>query len=174
MLSLKTGIATTLCGLFIFLTAGAASAQQRSIEEQRRFANFLKQYDLVQAMKARAAAGAGVLRVNPAFQRSDIYAYPQQAGFPPAHAGNVFEPWPYVPGDVWGYRYYDGARQPIGQHQVQTAPDRWESYPVYPEDLIQRPSPLSPPPLNIQTEPPAVAPLVTPPVSSEPRGVRGF
>lgn len=43
----------------------------------------------------------------------------------------VFEPWPYVPGDIWGYQYYTPTRQPIGQRQVQTGPNRWESHPVY-------------------------------------------
>src|SRR5207237_8435661 len=38
----------------------------------------------------------------------------------------------YVPGDIWGYgAYYQPARQPIGQQQSQTGPNRWESHPVY-------------------------------------------
>jgi len=45
---------------------------------------------------------------------------------------SVFEPWPYVAGDIWGYRaYYQPARQPIGQQQTQTGPNRWESHPIY-------------------------------------------
>ena len=49
---------------------------------------------------------------------------------------DVFEPWPYVPGDIWGYRYVNPVRQPIGQRQVQTSPTRWESFPIYEEDLL--------------------------------------
>ena len=53
---------------------------------------------------------------------------------------DIFEPWPYIPGDIWGYRWDDSVRQPIGQRQVQTGPNRWESHPVYAAPL----SPLAP------------------------------
>ena len=50
----------------------------------------------------------------------------------------VFQPWPFVPGDIWGYgARYQPARQPIGQQQVQTGPNRWESHPVYDPPLTQ-------------------------------------
>jgi hypothetical protein len=61
--------------------------------------------------------------------RSSVYSrYPYRAwpGLP-----DVFEPWPLVPGDVWGYPYYKTVPQPIGQRQIQTGPRRWESHPVY-------------------------------------------
>jgi len=51
-----------------------------------------------------------------------------------------------VPGDVWGYpAYYQPARQPIGQQQTQTGPNRWESHPVYDPPLTMY-QPL--PPVN--------------------------
>lgn len=43
----------------------------------------------------------------------------------------VFEPWPYVPGDIYGYRWEQPVRQPIGQWQGQTGENRWESHPIY-------------------------------------------
>ncbi|MGI8982569.1 MAG: hypothetical protein ACR2FY_25335 [Pirellulaceae bacterium] len=43
----------------------------------------------------------------------------------------VFEPWPYVPGDIWGGFYTPPLRQPVAQVQSQTGPNRWESHPVY-------------------------------------------
>ncbi|MBC7852600.1 MAG: hypothetical protein IAF94_04105 [Pirellulaceae bacterium] len=43
----------------------------------------------------------------------------------------VFEPWPYVPGDIWGDLYTPPLRQPVAQVQSQTGPNRWESHPVY-------------------------------------------
>ena len=46
----------------------------------------------------------------------------------------VFEPWPYIPGDIYGYSFPPFVRQSIGQRQIQTGPNRWESHPVYPED----------------------------------------
>lgn len=43
----------------------------------------------------------------------------------------IFEPWPYVPGDIYGYRWVQPVRQPIGQWQGQTGENRWESHPIY-------------------------------------------
>lgn len=48
---------------------------------------------------------------------------------------SVFEPWPYVPGDIYGYSFPPYVRQPIGQRQTQTGPNRWESHPVYANEL---------------------------------------
>ncbi len=45
--------------------------------------------------------------------------------------GNIFEPWPLVPGDIWGYPFFNPVPQPIGQRHIQTGPNRWESHPVY-------------------------------------------
>lgn len=61
----------------------------------------------------------------------------------------VFEPWPYVPGDIYGYTYYSPMRQPIGQQQVQTGENRWESHPVY-----------DPPLPNFRPLPPVDSPLL--------------
>jgi hypothetical protein len=47
---------------------------------------------------------------------------------------SVFEPWPYVPGDIYGYSFPPYVRQSIGQRQFQTGPKRWESHPVYAEE----------------------------------------
>jgi hypothetical protein len=61
----------------------------------------------------------------------------------------VFEPWPFVPGDIWGYTYYSPMRQPVGQQQVQNGPNRWESHPVY-----------DPPLPNFRPLPPVDSPLL--------------
>jgi hypothetical protein len=85
----------------------------------------------------------------------------------------VFEPWPYVPGDIWGYTYYSPMRQPVGQHQEQTGPNRWESHPVYDPPLPNyRPLPPVDSPLLDGTPyatrvPPAPAP-VEPPAATPP------
>lgn len=76
----------------------------------------------------------------------------------------VFEPWPYVPGDIWGDFYTPPLRQPVAQVQTQTGPNRWESHPVYNPPLYAY-SVL--PPVNSKaldktpyaTERPAVAPV---------------
>lgn len=51
----------------------------------------------------------------------------------------VFEPWPYVPGDIWGDLYLPRLRQPVAQAQTQTGLNRWESHPVYDPSLATRP-----------------------------------
>ena len=76
----------------------------------------------------------------------------------------VFEPWPYVPGDIWGDFYTPPLRQPVAQVQTQTGPNRWESHPIYNAPLYAY-SVL--PPVNSKaldktpyaTERPAVAPV---------------
>jgi len=58
---------------------------------------------------------------------------------------NVFEPWPVIPGDIWGFPYYRATPQPLGQRQTQTGPNRWESHPVWPESPAAAPAvPLRP------------------------------
>jgi len=56
-------------------------------------------------------------------------------GLTPLYGGgysrDIFSPWPYVPGDIYGYQWYDPVPQSIGQRQIQTGPNRWESHPVY-------------------------------------------
>jgi hypothetical protein len=77
---------------------------------------------------------------TPLLNRANLdytYAYgagPAVGGYGPGWGGPlaVFQPWPYVPGNIYGYpAYYQPARQPIGQQQTQTGPNRWESHPVY-------------------------------------------
>jgi hypothetical protein len=60
------------------------------------------------------------------------YGYTRPFGFGRGGPQTVFEPWPYVPGDIYGYPLgYQAARQPIGRIEAQTGPNRWESHPVY-------------------------------------------
>jgi hypothetical protein len=47
----------------------------------------------------------------------------------------VFEPWPMVPGDIWGYPILSPVRQSIGQRSYQAGPNRWISEPVYAGDV---------------------------------------
>jgi hypothetical protein len=77
----------------------------------------------------------------------------------------AFEPWPYVAGDIWGYRaYYQPARQPIGQQQTQTGPNRWESHPIYDPPLtMHQPLPPVDSPLLDRTL--YAAPTEAPPVT---------
>jgi hypothetical protein len=82
----------------------------------------------------------------------------------------VFEPWPYVPGDIYGFTPYFPVRQPVGQWQGQTGPNRWESHPVYDPPLADyRPlPPVDSPLLNGTPFAPATAAPETPPAKAAP------
>jgi hypothetical protein len=71
----------------------------------------------------------GVARSWPA-DRATYYAYGGRWGR--TGAFGVFERWPYLPGDIWGFSYSAPVPQSVGQRQVQVGPNHWESRPVYP------------------------------------------
>ena len=63
----------------------------------------------------------------------------------------VFEPWPLVPGDIYGYPYTPRVEQPLGHKVIQTGPNSYIYRPVYESDLAQpkdnrQPTPAPPVP----------------------------
>ena len=81
----------------------------------------------------------------------------------------VFEPWPYVPGDIYGYDDYRPIRQPVGQWQGQTGPNRWESHPVYDPPLTDY-LPLPPVDSPLLDGTPYAAPrVIIPPIEAAPQ-----
>jgi hypothetical protein len=120
------------------------------LAEERRQANLQNQIYYNDA--ARAAAGLPTTRGETIYYYSPYrnygvipwdaaYAYGGTYGYSSAgpfgrrtvtySTGPVFTPWPYVPGDIYGYRTYPQVRQPVGQRQVQIDENTWESHPVY-------------------------------------------
>lgn len=76
---------------------------------------------------------------------------------------SVFEPWPVVPGDIYGVVIQPPLRRPAGQWQGQTGSNRWESHPVYDPPLPEyRPLPEVDSPL-LDGTPFANTPLVETP-----------
>ena len=73
----------------------------------------------------------------PAASREYAYAY----GRPWVARRTVFEPWPVIPGDIYGYTYVPPVRQPIGRWEGQTGPNRWESHPIY-DPPLEQPQPV--------------------------------
>ena len=71
-----------------------------------------------------------------------------------------FEPWPFVPGDIWGYPSPPPAEQPIGHRSEQVGPNRWTYRPVYAGELV-RPAIVAP-----RVRPPA-EPTIAPPRPSD-------
>jgi hypothetical protein len=80
---------------------------------------------------------------------------------------SVFEPWPYIPGDIYGYSFPPFVRQSIGQRQIQTGPNRWESHPVYPDEV----TPVELAPADSVITPEIEAPPPAPPVEDSERPV---
>jgi hypothetical protein len=127
------GIATIVCSAITVCSQVAAQEARydgtqagldayRLGEEQRR-AKVGMQLDVNDQVKAWAGL--------PTSRGETIY-YGLGGGYAPGYgSGPLFGPWPYLPGDIYGYRYFPPTRQPIGQQQIQTGPNRWESRPVY-------------------------------------------
>ena len=104
--------------------------------------------------------------------------------------GSGFQLGPWMGGGLWGTPYYyQPARQPIGQQQIQIGPNRWESHPVYDPPLtMYRPQPPVESPLLDRTQYATTIPLpiplpppaasssdaIPPPLPSSPRGPREY
>jgi hypothetical protein len=73
--------------------------------------------------------------VGPEGQPSLDYVYSGlgRSGF--SGDGMVFEPWPYVPGDIWGYPFYDTIESPIGHRITWRGPNAYTYEPVYAGEL---------------------------------------
>jgi len=81
-------------------------------------------------------------RFNEAWRRDSIarqldlnYRTVWMAGYGPRYP-NPFEPWPRVPGDIWGYPQPQPIEQPIGDETIQIGPDRWLYRPVYARQIV--------------------------------------
>ncbi len=78
----------------------------------------------------------------------------------------VFEPWPYVPGDIFGFQWDDLVAQPIGNRITFNGPNRYTYEPVFPQ-----PQEVAPPAAAVVAErgpavaaaTPAVPPLLARP-----------
>ena len=94
---------------------------------------------------------------------ADVFAYPQSgityynapAAPQAAVAGGggpytaplpVFQPWPRVPGDIWGTPYYGYVRQPIGHVKIWTGRASYIYKPVYASPAMESAAAVPPPP----------------------------
>src|SRR5690606_20182806 len=57
--------------------------------------------------------------------------------------GYVFEPWPYVPGDIYGFQWDDLTSQPIGNDLTFDGPNRYSYRAVYAPDGPPAPGPAA-------------------------------
>lgn len=138
------------------LTAGAESYWHHEAQRRR---DIDRQLGLIDQMKWNAALSPYYdqtiyYRGAPYYGSAPSLEYLYAAGRPGLFGryrervwfggGGIFEPWPIVAGDIWGYPFFDPIAQPIGQRQIQTGPNRWESHPVYAAPA--GPLPMAPPP----------------------------
>jgi hypothetical protein len=114
---------------------------------------------------------------------ADVYAYPQSANVyynaSPAAPGvivrggqtpyaapvPVFQPWPRVPGDIWGTPYYGYVRQPIGHVKIWTGRASYIYKPVYASPAMESPSESSPAPATWRTISPGKSRIAAAPAS---------
>ena len=102
------------------------------------------------------------------------YGYPATRPYPRCGAGwfppwGVFEPWPLVPGDVWGYPYVDRVEHPLGHKVIRTGPNGYIARPVYASDLEQREEEVADAGQAAEAGPVVPEPLPPPPAEGRPR-----
>jgi hypothetical protein len=93
----------------------------------------------------------------------------------PAPWKTVFEPWPLVPGDIYGRQFDRATPQPWGHRVTPTGPNGYVYEPVYEPPLPALTSPALPPALS--SPPRATAPLPPPeevPLPASPQELREF
>ncbi len=120
------------------LTSGAEAYRDAEAIRRQNIARQLNHVDLLKWYNGLPNRSDGVVLYRDPPSLDYWYAYgrgptPQYATGP---ATDVFEAWPRVPGDIFGYPEIPTARQPIGHISTQTGPNRWEYHPIYAEDLL--------------------------------------
>ncbi len=124
-------------------TAADASAQAYRRGEQRRRADVAQQVGVTQYIRWLNGLPPTLSReVRVPADRAAYYAYgaTRDRGW----CFGVFEPWPYLPGDIWGFSFDRPVPQSVGQRQIQTGPNRWESHPIYRRSESHPPRPTGP------------------------------
>lgn len=89
--------------------------------------------------------------------------YPTSAVYRDYRRWDVFEPWPLVAGDIFGYPQVDRVAQPVGHEIVDTGPNSYVYRPIYagesrPTRAVPWPSKATPPP-PVPHPPTAATPL---------------
>jgi hypothetical protein len=142
----------------------AALADQLSLNDQMRFWNGYPTSGATIYYGYMSPAAAVAYGYAPAGFGGWMSFGPRPIGFV-----SGFEPWPFAAGRIWGYPYsYQPARQPIGQQQIQTGPNRWESHPIYDPPLTPY---LPTPPVHsplLEGTPFAAPQAVSPPAEAVP------
>ena len=128
------------------LRAGLEAYHYHEAQRRREINEQLGIIDRLKRSSAMALPEDETIYYNHGPSRESLYAYPRRGPLRRSRGRRyVFEPWPTVLGDIWGYQTYTPVRQPIGQRHVRTGPNRWESHPVYAPPILPEPAAVSAP-----------------------------
>jgi len=115
----------------------AAEAERHAaIDQQRNTIEQMKWYN-TWAYRGYAPTLSNIYANGYSYNPRRVYRQAIRYGSPP-----VFQPWPRVPGDIYGYPYYGAVRQPAGHEKTYTSPNGYVYRPRMPPPA---PSPSSPP-----------------------------
>jgi hypothetical protein len=131
------------------LTAGAEAYLNAEAQRRQNIARQLDHVERITWSLGLPNRSDGVVWYRDPPSLDYVYAYGQPVGAayvrrPAGPLFDVFEPWPRVPGDIFGYPDPAPIRQPLGHISTQTGPNRWEYHPIYAEDLLPATGPRIP------------------------------
>ena len=144
----------------VVLSVAVAHAQQPSTyllhEEQRRQA-IADQIGTQEHIRWLNGLPSRIYGGRP-YSLESIYSGLAYSPGPPAPwKTDVFEPWPFVPGDIYGRQWDPPMRQPLGHVTTPTRPNGYTYQPVYEWPRILAPPKVVVPPL---IEKPRIAPPI--------------
>ncbi|NQT36840.1 MAG: hypothetical protein HQ581_05090 [Planctomycetes bacterium] len=153
-----------------------ASVEAHQRAEARRLGNIDRQLQSLENMRWYAGMPSAYAehRAGPSLDAMHAYgirgdlrrAERHQRRYGRAHLP-VFEPWPIVGGNIWGYPFFNPIEQPLGHRTTRTGPGTWVTQPLY-----SQPAPTRAPPREPVESPPPMPPA--PPAAPGIHGPRAF
>jgi len=146
------------------LTPQEASRESYWFFESQRQANTQRQIGWIDTMRWLSGLPSRYTGLRNSPSLAAIYSGATEGLVP---GGYVFEPWPYVPGDIYGFQWDGLGSQPIGNQVTFGGPNRYSFRPLYPAD-----APPGTPPGAMVTPPVASLPFAPDPAASAAREPR--
>ncbi len=133
----RVGFSTSLRRLatIVLLVTTGAIADRLAIADEPPFR---QRYDRLDA-SADATRLGDIERLGNLNNQLDLNNRMRAQGWMGSYYRGVFEPWPMVPGYIWGYPILSPIRQSVGQRQYQAGANRWISEPVYADQITAPP-----------------------------------
>lgn len=122
------------------LTPQQASRESYYYFESQRQANIQSQIGWIDTMRWLNGLPSRYTGLRNSPSLAAIYSGATEGLVP---GGYVFEPWPYVPGDIYGFQWDDLTSQPIGNDLTFDGPNRYSYRAVYAPDGPPAPGPAA-------------------------------